>query len=228
MCRIGSNRCRATGVVGPDRSAAVAAPASTPVNTLFQAGARVQQMFERHDWKFCFIGGVANFRWGTPRLTNDLDLTLLTGFGGEELYVAALLNEFESRINGAAEFALRNRVLLLRTPDGFGIDVALGAMPFEASAVDRSSNVELVRGATLRTCSAEDLIVHKAFAARPQDWVDIEGVILKQRGELQWRQIWSDLGDLAELKEAPELLTELDRVATRVESVIGQFPHARP
>ena len=197
------------------------------MNTLFQAGARVQQIFERDEWKFCFIGGVANFRWGTPRLTNDLDLTLLTGFGGEPAYTAALLAEFESRISDAAEFALRNRVLLLRTPDGFGLDVALGAMPFEASTIERSSNAELVREATLRTCSAEDLIVHKAFAARPQDWVDIEGVILKQRGLLQWPQIWTDLGVLAELKEAPELLTELDRIATRAESVVGPFPHAR-
>ena len=205
----------------------MAAPTDTRMNTLFQAGARVQQIFERHDWKFCFIGGVANFRWGTPRLTNDLDLTLLTGFGGEAEYTTALLAEFESRISGAAEFALRNRVLLLRTPDGFGIDVALGAMPFEASAIDRSSNVELVRGAMLRTCSAEDLVVHKAFAARPQDWVDIEGVILKQRGELLWPQIWSDLAVLAELKEAPELLTELGRVAARAESIVGSFPHAR-
>jgi len=57
-------------------------------------------------------------------------------------------------------------------------------MPFESSAIERSSNVELVPGATLRTCSAEDLIVHKAFAARPQDWVDIDGVILEQRGQL--------------------------------------------
>ena len=100
-------------------------------------------------------------------------------------------------------------------------------MPFEASAIERSWNVELARGATLRTCSAEDLIVHKAFAARPQDWVDIEGVIRKQRGQLLWTQIWSDLAVLAELKEAPELLTELDRVATRAESVVGPFPHAR-
>lgn len=197
------------------------------MNTLLQAGARVQEIFEGHGWSFCFIGGVANFRWGTPRLTNDLDLTLLTGFGGEAAYVETLLAEFESRITDAAQFAAQNRVLLLRTPDGFGIDVALGAMSFEASAIDRSSNVELVPGAVIRTCSAEDLIVHKAFAARPQDWVDIEGVVLKQRGQLRWTQIWSDLAELAELKEAPELLTELDRIATRTESVIGRFPHAQ-
>ena len=49
------------------------APSYTRVNTLFQAGARLQRIFERYNWTFCFIGGVANFRWGTPRLTNDLD-----------------------------------------------------------------------------------------------------------------------------------------------------------
>ncbi len=89
----------------------MAASGFARVITLFQAGARVQRLFEQLDWKFCFIGGVANFRWGTPRLTNDLDLTLLTGFGAESEYITALLDQFESRISGAADFALRNRVL---------------------------------------------------------------------------------------------------------------------
>jgi hypothetical protein len=77
----------------------------------------------------------------------------------------------------------------------------------------------------LRTCSAEDLIVHKAFAARPQDWVDVEGVLLKQRGQLRWQQIWSDLATLAELKGEPELLDELRRIITRTEQLLGPYPH---
>ncbi|MEO8479476.1 MAG: nucleotidyl transferase AbiEii/AbiGii toxin family protein [Gemmatimonadota bacterium] len=194
---------------------------------LLQAGAAVQRVLEGHDWQFCFIGGVANFRWGTPRLTNDLDLTLLTGFGNETAYAEALLSEFESRIPDALEFGLRHRVVLLRTDDGFAIDVALGAMPFEAATIQRSSKSELVPGAELRTCSAEDLIVHKAFAARPQDWVDVEGVILRQRGVLAWPQIWTDLEALALLKEEPELLAELERIAARAEQVIGPIPWVR-
>jgi len=71
------------------------------------------------------------------------------------------------------------------------------------------------------------LIVHKAFAARPQDWVDVEGVILKQRGQLAWKQIWADLAELVELKAAPEILDELERVAVRAELIVGPFPHAR-
>ncbi|MGH7583060.1 MAG: nucleotidyl transferase AbiEii/AbiGii toxin family protein [Gemmatimonadales bacterium] len=196
------------------------------MNSLLLAGARVQRTLERHSWKFCFIGGVANFRWGTPRLTNDLDLTVLSGFGAEAEYAQALLAEFAGRIDDPLAFARMNRVVLLRTEDGFAIDVALGAMPFEADAVARSSTMELVPGAVLRTCSAEDLIVHKAFAARPQDWVDVEGVILRQQGRLNWPQIWSDLRELTTLKEEPELLDELERVAGRAEQVIG--PYARP
>ncbi|MDZ4259984.1 MAG: hypothetical protein U0974_12095 [Gemmatimonadales bacterium] len=197
------------------------------MNTLLVAGARVQQLFEQKGWRFCFIGGVANFRWGTPRLTNDLDLTLLTGFGAEAEFVELLLNQFESRIPAAADFAARHRVVLLRTPDGFGVDIALGAMPFEVGTIERSTKAELVPGAVLRTCSAEDLIVHKVFAARPQDWVDVEGVILKQRGRLGWPQIWADITELAELKGAPELVGELERIAIRTEELIGPFPRER-
>lgn len=184
-------------------------------------------MLEQRGWRFCFIGGVANFRWGTPRLTNDLDLTVLAGFGNEEEYAEALLEEFEARIADPLNFALKYRVLLLQTEDGFAIDIALGAMPFEAAAIRRSSKAELVPDASLRTCSAEDLIVHKAFAARPQDWVDVEGVILRQRGELDWPQIWSDLEELALLKEEPGLLDELERIAVRTEQIIGPFPRLR-
>ncbi len=132
--------------------------------------------------QFCFIGGIANFRWGTPRLTNDLDLTVLAGFGGEGPVISALLEELEPRIPDAADFAWQHRVLLLRTTDGFAVDVALGAMPFEEGTIARSTEAELAPGAVLRTCSATDLVVHKAFAGRPQDWVDIEGVLVRQKG----------------------------------------------
>ena len=59
-----------------------------------------------------------------------------------------------SALAALAALAALNRVLVLRTSDGFYFDVALGAMPFEPSAIERSSNAELVPSATLRTCSA--------------------------------------------------------------------------
>ena len=49
---------------------------------------------------------------GEPRETVDVDLTLLTGFGGEERFIRTLLQHFEARIENAADFALAQRVLL--------------------------------------------------------------------------------------------------------------------
>jgi predicted nucleotidyltransferase len=67
----------------------------------------------------------------------------------------------------------------------------------------------------LRTCSAEDLIVLKAFAGRGQDWVDVERIVVRQTGKLDWDYIRDQLRPLAALKEAPEILDQLE--ARRVE-----------
>ncbi|MDY0165339.1 MAG: hypothetical protein RBS80_02285 [Thermoguttaceae bacterium] len=51
----------------------------------------------------------------------------------------------------------------------------------------------------------------KAFAARPKDWLDIEGVIIRQTGRIDWTYIRRQLLPLVELKEAPEIMDELER-----------------
>jgi len=92
-------------------------------------------------------------------------------------------------------------LLLLLGRDGIPLDVALGAMPFEERAVCRATPFRVAEGASLMTCSAEDLIVFKAFAARDQDWIDIDGIILRQSHRLDEGLIWQELTPLLELKE---------------------------
>jgi hypothetical protein len=161
------------------------------------------------------IGAVAVQRWGEPRLTIDVDVTVISGFGAEGPYVDALLAGFTPRRPDAREFALANRVVLVRTTQGVPLDVALGAMPFEERAVDRASEYEIAAGVGLTTCSAEDLIVFKAFAGREKDWLDIEGIAVRQRGRLDERLIWTELTPLLELKEAPEAADRLRAVLAR-------------
>ena len=172
---------------------------------LLQSALEIQDFLEQKNWQFAFIGGLALFRWGQHRTTKDVDGTLLTMFTNEEQYVDAILARFASRISGAKEFALRNRVLLLTASNGVGIDFSFGGFPFEQQAVQRSSLYEYVKGCKLRTCSAEDLIVFKAFAARDQDWVDIRGILERQKGKLDIDYILENLRPLCELKEAPEI-----------------------
>lgn len=178
---------------------------------LVEQALELQALLEKQGWQFCFIGGVAIQRWSEPRLTKDMDITLLTGFGGEEPFIDFLLQHFASRIDDARAFALRNRILLLKTPEGTGIDVALGGLPFEEEAVRRAQLLEYAPGISLRTCTAEDLLVMKAFASRPLDWNDVRGILVRQgTRNLDWPYIRRQLQPLCEIKEAPEIMMQLE------------------
>lgn len=181
------------------------------MNEVIRAASDLQSVCEAERWRFCFIGGLAVLRWGEPRETVDVDLTLLTGFGDEGRFITTLMTRFEARIDHAAEFARSKRVLLLRAQSGVGLDIALGGLPFEELAVSRSSMFTFPRDVSLRTCSAEDLIVLKAFADRPKDWVDVDGIIIRQTGLLDWDHVRQQLAPLVELKEAPEIVDRLEK-----------------
>ena len=81
--------------------------------------------------------------------------------------------------------------------------------------VYRAADYEFAPGVAARTASAEDLIVFKAFAARPKDWIDIEGIVIRQGDRLDWELIQRYLSPLVELKEEPEILTHLAGIRLR-------------
>lgn len=174
------------------------------MNPIFAAALEIQTFFRARSWRFCFIGGLTVQRWGEPRLTQHVDLTLLTGVGLEGPYVVAVPDGFAGRRPDAGEFALRHRVLLVKNEHGIPIDIALGVMPFEERAVARATDFVIEPGKALLTCSAEDLIVFKAFAGRERDWLDIEGIALRQRDRLDEPLIWNELDPLLTLKEDAE------------------------
>ena len=179
------------------------------MDDLIRIAHEFEQFCRQRDWRFCFIGGLALQHWGRPRLTRDVDLCLLTGFGEEETFIDPLLSQYTARMENAREFALTHRVLLLATPDGIGLDVSLGGIPFEEQVVERASDAEYLPGLSLRICSAEDLVVLKAFADRLQDWADIDSVLRMRGDSLDWDYIQRELQTLCELKEAPEIPRKL-------------------
>ena len=182
------------------------------MNDVLAASVLVTQKLHSLGKPFCIIGGVALQRWGEPRMTVDVDATVLTGFGNETEAVESLLTVFLPRIADITAFARQSRVALLQTQDGIGVDVSLGAFPFEERAIQRSSDWEIAAYGTIRTCGAEDLVVLKSFAARPQDWIDVEGIIIRQGNRLNQELIFEELTPLADLKEEPEILTRLQSV----------------
>lgn len=181
---------------------------------LFHAAKEIAEFFETNRWEYVFIGGLAVLRWGEIRTTADVDATLLTRYQNEKKYIADILSRFAPRINDAEGFAMQNRVLLLKADNGISIDLSLAGLPFEEKMIERSSVYRFTEEYPIRTCSAEDLVVLKAFADRTKDWWDIESIFVRQKGELDITYIFNELIPLCEMKDDPQIVERLKVLAS--------------
>lgn len=93
----------------------------TELSGVMAAAVEVECFCRDHGWRFCFIGGIVVQRWGKPRFTLDVDLTLLTGFGSEVQFIEPILRHFAPRLRTARELAMRFR------PDYPGAQLSLRA-----------------------------------------------------------------------------------------------------
>jgi hypothetical protein len=175
------------------------------MTSLVGAAHEVLEWMRDGNWRCCIIGGLAVQRWGEPRLTQDVDLTVLVDLGAEERLVDAVLARFPGRRADARAFALAYRVLLVQATNGVPLDMALGSTGFEIESVDRSTAWDVEPGCSIRTCSAEDLIVHKLIAGRPRDVADVEGIVVRQFDRLDVARIRKWVAGFAELKEDQDL-----------------------
>jgi hypothetical protein len=175
---------------------------------IFAAAREVQDKLLRAGFRFCFIGGLALQRWGEPRYTQDVDLSLLCPFG-EELSVARRLVELIAvRIPDAVAFSEQSRVFLGKSSDGTPVDIAFAGIEFERRCLERASDFDF-GGASLTTCSAEDLVVMKVFAGRDQDWVDVAAILARRGAVLDFAQVERELEPLLRVKEDPSSLDRL-------------------
>jgi hypothetical protein len=173
---------------------------------LLAAAAEACRALDSLGYRSCLIGGLAVQRWGQPRATQDVDLTVLTPFGSEADTVDRVLERLAPRTPDARGFALDRRVLLCRASNGVPVDISLAALAFEEEVLARSSPWRQVDDIWLVTCSAEDLLVYKLVAARPQDIADVHAVVHRQRASLDRERVRAWGRQFAELKEDPDLL----------------------
>jgi len=182
---------------------------------LWEAAVEIQDFLQVKGIPNCIIGGLAVNRWGEPRATSDVDATLVVGFGNERSTAELILQSYKSRVANPLEFAIRARILLIENSAGVKLDLSLGGLPFEERVLKRSSTWEVESLHSIRTCSAEDLAVLKAFAARPQDWIDVERIVIRQGKHLDRNLVVNELEPLVQLKEEPEILSRLDLIFSR-------------
>jgi hypothetical protein len=92
-------------------------------------------------------------------------------------------------------------------------------------AVQRWGEARLTRDADLTVYTGigdefryiEELLgAFKVFANRPQDWLDVEGIIVKSGHLINWEEVRADLAVLLELKDDTTALGRLDELLARL------------
>lgn len=181
---------------------------------LIEAALEVQGELTTAGIRSCVIGGLAVQRWGEPRATQDVDFSMLAPVGEERASLDRLLQSFKPRRNDAFEFAIANRVLLIQATNQVAVDLGLAGSGFEVEVLERASPW-VYRGTSIVTCSAEDLVIYKLVAGRARDVADIEGIVRRQRADLDVGRIRRFGALFAELKEEPELLGPFEQALAR-------------
>lgn len=176
------------------------------MNLQFEALWEIHQFLTSSKIPYAVIGGIAVQYWGEPRLTRDVDATVLVSMGQEKALANLLLEKFKARLPEALEFALKNRVLLLEASNGCPIDLSFGLPGYEEQVIARAIDYDLGESRLVQLCRAEDLIIHKAVAGRPQDCSDIEGVIFRQGRLLDVAYIRKWLKELGNVLGSSEVL----------------------
>ncbi|MCC6568376.1 MAG: nucleotidyltransferase [Anaerolineales bacterium] len=178
----------------------------------------VQRLISRFDHRGVVIGGIAASVLGRARYTEDVDAMFLLSTQD----IPRFLDEAEQegiapRIENAADFARRRRVLLLRhIVTDTNIDISLGIMPFEQEVIERSSVREFEGALQVRLPTPEDLIIMKAIASRPKDLEDIRTLAAKYTN-LDFARIKRWVKDYSELMETPELWGQIEKIIKRQE-----------
>jgi predicted nucleotidyltransferase len=169
-----------------------------------------------HKIKYVIIGGMALQHWGEPRFTRDVDITISIIPEKTDETISLLTNNFKSRVANPVEFAGRTRMVLLETKSKYSIDISLAIPGYEDDVMNRAVDYKLLPGKYVKMCSAEDLIIHKSVAGRPQDIKDVESVVIKQAVSLDVKYIRTYLKQFSSMLENPELSKPFDHAWSKL------------
>ena len=176
------------------------------MNPRFEAAWELHIFLTEHHIAYAIIGGVAAQHWGEQRFTQDVDMTIATSPADDiEQVVTLLTHRFRSRVSNPVEFARLRRMILLTAGNNVDVDVSLALPGYEDDLLARAVDFVPEIGKAIRLCTAEDLIIHKTVAGRPQDLSDIQSMVFRQAEKLDLTYIREWLRQFAAIMEQPEL-----------------------
>ena len=158
------------------------------------------------------MGDIALQYWGEAKLTHTAPVTVLIPSSEGDAALEKIVSVFPPRIPDALKFARQYRSCPIKTQDGWDIDISLGISGYEKEVMQRTVDYDIGEGRIVKVCSAEDFIINKAIAGRPQDIADMETVVIRQGKALNMNYIDSWLKDFSFLLEMDETMERLKRL----------------
>lgn len=185
--------------------------------TLTSLLADLAAVLDRRSLAWYVFGAQAVVIWGRPRLTADVDVTVLVPDGVLDSLLADLSRAgFVLRVVDVGDFVRRTRVLpLVHSGSLLPVDLVLAGPGIEEVFLQRARRVEL-GGTSIPVISPEDLVVTKILAGRPKDIDDVQSVLRAQAGQLDLAWIREALGMLQDALGQSDLLPLLESELARI------------
>jgi predicted nucleotidyltransferase len=157
--------------------------------------------------EWAVMGGCARNAYAEPRATRDVDLVVAV----DPAHFATLEHELQARgfkrgsTVGDASEPIPDLVLY-RDANGRRLDILFAHTAFERSALARRKTLTPFASVRAHVVSAEDLLVYKLIADRPQDRADIAAVVEAQAARgiaIDWAYVerWCEAWDVGERLE---------------------------
>jgi predicted nucleotidyltransferase len=148
---------------------------------------------------YALVGGLAVSLRGQPRVTADVDMVIAADVERALALVHELENtRFKPLFAEIADVVQTAFILPLRhRSTNVKVDLAIGLSGFERQTVRRAERIDMA-GSPVSVATAEDLLIMKVLAGRPQDEQDITGLMMAQGSRLDWDYclaVAADLGD---------------------------------
>lgn len=169
---------------------------------------RAVDLLERHQLRYAVIGGLALAQWGVSRATRDVDLKVAV----PETDYDSVRDLLTSGLPDPGRPGLPPNTLVVSViAEGVIVDFLLALPGYDTEIMNRAVERE-VSGRSIWFSSAEDLVVQKMIANRDRDWVDVEALLVSQRGRIDLGFIRSWAGQFAEALDRPELVDRLEEL----------------
>lgn len=168
--------------------------------------AKIARVLTARSLPYMVIGGQAVLRYGEPRLTRDIDISL--GASLEQLGEILTLLEAHGFVPLVEPETFVAQTMVLPCQDretGIRVDFVFAISPYEQQALRRTRAVTM-EGTPVAFAAPEDLVIHKIIAGRPRDLEDVRGILLKHPTlDMAYLRQW--LGDYSAMLGQPLLET---------------------